>query len=105
MRAGERAPPYVGWDQPSGRRVSARSHRAPVGAARFKELVQAGFYDETRFFRVIPGFMAQFGLSGDPAREIFYAPLPPQSSSLLLAAAAQMAGRFRREWLPSCHPS
>ena len=40
---------------------------APEGAARFRELVAQGFFDETRFFRVIKGFMAQFGIPGLPA--------------------------------------
>ncbi|MBW3541075.1 MAG: peptidylprolyl isomerase [Planctomycetes bacterium] len=39
---------------------------APHGAARFRELVEEGFYDGCRFFRVIDGFMAQAGINGDP---------------------------------------
>jgi peptidyl-prolyl cis-trans isomerase A (cyclophilin A) len=40
---------------------------APVGADHFYELVKAGYFDGARFFRVIPGFMAQFGIAADPA--------------------------------------
>jgi peptidyl-prolyl cis-trans isomerase A (cyclophilin A) len=39
---------------------------APRGADRFYNLVKNGFYDGTIFFRVISGFMAQFGVNGSP---------------------------------------
>ncbi|HXQ27853.1 MAG TPA: peptidylprolyl isomerase [Gemmatimonadales bacterium] len=39
---------------------------APQGADRFYALTKSGFFDGVRFFRVIAGFMAQFGISGDP---------------------------------------
>ncbi len=39
---------------------------APLGADRFYNLVKSGYFDGARFFRVIPGFMAQFGIHGDP---------------------------------------
>jgi len=40
---------------------------APLGADRFYNLVRNGFYNNVRFFRVLTGFMAQFGMNGTPA--------------------------------------
>jgi peptidyl-prolyl cis-trans isomerase A (cyclophilin A) len=40
---------------------------APIGADRFYNLVKAKYFDGARFFRVLPGFMAQFGIAADPA--------------------------------------
>merc|ERR1711934_12046 len=39
---------------------------APLGASRFAELIDANFFKGARFFRVIDGFMAQFGIHGNP---------------------------------------
>ena len=39
---------------------------APLGADRFYHLARLGFFDENRFFRVLEGFIAQFGVNGDP---------------------------------------
>jgi cyclophilin family peptidyl-prolyl cis-trans isomerase len=47
--------------------ITVHREWAPVGADRFYNLVKNGFYDDVRFFRVIPGFMAQFGIHGNPA--------------------------------------
>jgi peptidyl-prolyl cis-trans isomerase A (cyclophilin A) len=40
---------------------------APKGIDRFYNMTRNGFFSGARFFRVIPNFMAQFGISGDPA--------------------------------------
>lgn len=39
---------------------------APTGSDRFHEAVTGRFYDECRFFRVVPNFVVQFGINGDP---------------------------------------
>ena len=47
--------------------IEVQREWAPQGADRFYSLVSNGFYDDTHFFRVIDGFMAQFGIPNDPA--------------------------------------
>jgi peptidyl-prolyl cis-trans isomerase A (cyclophilin A) len=59
---------------------------APRGADRFYELVTAGYFDDSRFFRVVKGRWAQFGINGDPAvanrwRSAMFADDPPKRSN------------------------
>jgi peptidyl-prolyl cis-trans isomerase A (cyclophilin A) len=39
---------------------------SPNGADRFYNLVKSGFFDNVKFFRVVPNFVVQFGIHGDP---------------------------------------
>jgi cyclophilin family peptidyl-prolyl cis-trans isomerase len=46
--------------------VQVQRALAPLGADRFFDMVNAGYFTDVRFFRVVPGFVAQFGMHGDP---------------------------------------
>ena len=46
--------------------LEVKRELSPLGVDRFFNLVRFGFYDEARFFRVMSGFMAQFGINADP---------------------------------------
>jgi homoserine O-acetyltransferase/O-succinyltransferase len=46
--------------------IEVERRLAPLGADRFYHLARAGFFDDSRFTRVVPNFIAQFGIPGDP---------------------------------------
>jgi peptidyl-prolyl cis-trans isomerase A (cyclophilin A) len=53
--------------------IEAHREWSPHGADRFYNLAKAGFFDGIKFFRVIKGFMVQFGIHGDPDISRFWA--------------------------------
>lgn len=73
--------------------IEVRRDWAPRGADRFYELVTSGYYDDTRFFRVVNGQWAQFGINGDPKtatawRERTIPDDPPTGHSVVRGAVA-----------------
>ena len=56
--------------------VSVVRNWAPRGADRFHYLVRNGFYDGARFSRVVPAFVVQFGLKGDPGVDTVWRKMP-----------------------------
>ena len=55
--------------------VMAHRDWAPRGVDRFYHLVQLGYFDDARFFRVLSGFMAQWGMNGNPRVTAAWEPL------------------------------
>uniref|UniRef100_A0A7S2SAQ7 Peptidyl-prolyl cis-trans isomerase n=1 Tax=Eucampia antarctica TaxID=49252 RepID=A0A7S2SAQ7_9STRA len=52
--------------------IRTRPDWAPKGAARFEELADKKFWDGCRIFRVLPGFVSQFGINGDPTTQSYW---------------------------------
>ena len=48
--------------------VAVHPDWAPLGAKRFRELVEDKYYDNAAFFRVVPNFVVQFGIAAEPAK-------------------------------------
>jgi peptidyl-prolyl cis-trans isomerase A (cyclophilin A) len=46
--------------------IEAHREWSPHGTDRFYDLVRTKYYDDSRFFRVVPGHWVQFGINGDP---------------------------------------
>jgi len=77
--------------------VEARRSWAPHGVDRFHELVRMGYFTESRFFRVVPGFVVQFGVHRDYDvhtvwRNLFIIDDPPQQKNLVGTLAFAQSG-------------
>lgn len=77
--------------------VEARRAWSPRGADRFHELLRMRYFDQGRFFRVVPGFIAQFGVHRDFKvhevwRELFIMDDPPQEKNLRGTLAFAQSG-------------
>lgn len=55
---------------------------APRGSDHFYELIRSGFYDDSRFTRVVPNFIVQFGVAGDSAKNARWSAAPIRDDSV-----------------------
>lgn len=81
--------------------VEARRSWAPHGVDHFRELLRIHYFDQSRFFRVVPHFIAQFGVNRDfnvhgKWREYFIVDDPPQQKNKLGTLAFAMSGPTTR---------
>lgn len=81
--------------------VEATRAWAPRGVDRFHELVRRRYFDQGRFFRVVKGFIAQFGVHRDfnvheTWREFFIVDDPPQQKNLRGTLSFAQSGRNTR---------
>jgi peptidyl-prolyl cis-trans isomerase A (cyclophilin A) len=81
--------------------VEARRAWAPRGVDHFRELLRIKYFDQSRFFRVVPGFIAQFGVNKDfnvhgKWREYFIVDDPPQQKNTRGTLAYAMSGPTTR---------
>jgi peptidyl-prolyl cis-trans isomerase A (cyclophilin A) len=96
----EQAPPVykVAFDTSAGAFVVQVTREwAPKAADRFFNLVKNGFYDGVRFHRVMPNFMAQFGINGNPTvagiwSRATFAPDPVKQSNKKMFVTFAMGG-------------
>jgi cyclophilin family peptidyl-prolyl cis-trans isomerase len=63
--------------------ITVREAKAPIGAQRFRELVAAGFYNGCALYRVVPGFILQFGLSSNVSVQRHWDAMPISDDVLI----------------------
>ncbi len=72
--------------------VTVREKKAPIAARRFRELVNSGFYDGCSFYRVVTGFIVQFGLSGNTTLQKHWDALPMRDETRIETPDWNMRG-------------